>query len=55
MSLTSDPEPNYTPSGQPYYDMCPPCAAVLHEACVGGEIFCACLAELLMEAEDIHD
>lgn len=35
--------------------MCPPCAAVDHEHCIGAQVWCECLVELLFEAEEMTD
>lgn len=47
-------DPEITPAGDLWWRMCPRCAAVDHEHCEGGDVWCECLAELLMEAEEIE-
>lgn len=41
----------------PYPDdwLCLPCKWAKHDACLGSFVYCCCLAETLMEAEDADE
>jgi hypothetical protein len=32
--------------------LCSPCRLALHDVCMGGAVFCCCLTEVLIEAEE---
>ena len=36
-----------------WFRMCRPCSEVRHDDCLGADEWCECVAELLMESEDI--
>lgn len=36
-----------------WFRMCLPCSEVRHDDCEGGDVWCECFVELLLEAEDL--
>lgn len=44
-----------TVTDEPWWRMCPPCAQVRHGACLGGVIWCECVACVMLEAEELAE